>query len=112
MTPQEMLAELKVMTGETDETMLSVYLKRAASVVIKKAYPFRTDITAVPEWYQEDQLTIADYLYHKRGAEGETVHNENGINRSYESAYVPASMLSRIIPESKVPQRREENEGT
>ena len=113
MTPQEMLAKLEVMTGSTDDTTLSVYLDLAAAVVIEKAYPFRSDITTVPERYQMVQLEIADYLYLKRGAEGETAHNENGINRSYESASVPRSMLNRIIPLGKVPHEvGEDDEGT
>ena len=38
------------------------------------------------------------YLINKRGAEGETTHNENGINRAYESASVPESLLGRVTP--------------
>lgn len=104
MTPSEMLAKLKIMTGETDETILSVYLELAGKIVIEKAYPFDSgEITVVPEKYQLIQLEIATYLYNKRGAEGQTSHNENGINRGYESASVPDSMLKRIVPLAKVP---------
>lgn len=38
----------------------------------------------------------------KMGAEGQTSHSENGINRSYEKASeYPESMLSEIIPLGK-----------
>jgi len=103
MTPQEMLAKLKIMTGKTDETMLSIYLDQAAAAIIEKAYPFRNDVTEVPGKYQMRQLEITTYLVGKVGAEGQTVHNENGINRSYESGSIPRSMLRGITPEAKVP---------
>ena len=45
-----------------------------------------------------DETKDAVYLLNKRGAEGETAHSENGISRSYESADIPESMLSGIIP--------------
>lgn len=48
------------------------------------------------------QIEIAAYLYNKQGAEGETQHNENGVSRTYESASVPASMLSDISPIARV----------
>jgi hypothetical protein len=52
----------------------------------------------VPDKYATNQVEIACYLLNKRGAEGETYHSENGINRSYENADVPESMLSRVLP--------------
>ena len=112
MTNEEMLAKLKIMTGETDETILSVYLELAGQVIIQKAYPFDFEtISVVPEKYHLKQLEVATYLYNKRGAEGQISHNENGINRGYESASVPDSMLKTIIPLAKVPYDKEiENE--
>lgn len=48
------------------------------------------------------QIEIAVYLYNKQGAEGETEHNENGVDRKYESASIPESMLADISPVVKV----------
>lgn len=99
MTTADMKARLALMTGESDDEILSVYLKIAGDIVKKQEYPFRdTEYCVVSPQYQSDWLEIAAYLINKRGAEGETAHNENGINRSYESASVPASMLKRIVP--------------
>jgi hypothetical protein len=56
----------------------------------------------VPRRYGYLQCEIAAYLLNKRGAEGQTGHSENGISRSYESADVPESMLSEVIPFCKV----------
>ena len=52
--------------------------------------------------YETLQLEIAKFLYNKIGAEGETVHNENRVNRTYENAHIPDSMLDCIVPLGKV----------
>lgn len=102
MTDDELKIMLQTMCGEKEEDVLSLYLKIAADKIIARCYPFHTDSAAVPEKYQSLQLEIACYLLNKRGAEGETSHNENGVNRSYESASVPESMLRGIVPFAKV----------
>lgn len=98
MTDTEKLTMLKVMTGETDEEMLSVYLSIAANKICRRAYPFDDTITTVPTRYEINQVEIAAYLVNKRGAEGETAHSENGISRSYEDGDVPPTLLREIVP--------------
>lgn len=98
MTNEEKLAMLKTLSGETDEDILLAFLTLAGQKVIQRAYPYRTDVVNVPDKYSTNQIEIACYLLNKRGAEGETYHSENGINRSYENADVPDSMLARITP--------------
>ena len=39
-------------------------------------------------------------LLNKRGADGESMHIENGINRHYGAAEVPAEMLREIVPKA------------
>lgn len=104
MTNEVMKARLSSLTGETDDNILLTFLEIAAEKILTKCYPYdREPITRrVPAKYQSTQLEIAAYLLNKRGAEGETAHNENGINRSYESAGVPESMLRGIIPFASV----------
>jgi len=97
-TENDKLERLAIMTGDNDYTVLSTYLSIAGEKILNKAFPFGTDLTEVPDKYSNIQLEIACYLINKRGAEGETSHNENGINRSYESADVPSSMLRYVIP--------------
>ena len=98
MTEKEKLAMLKTLSGETDEDILLAFLTLAGQKVIQRAYPYRHDVKEVPDKYSTNQVEIACYLLNKRGAEGETYHSENGINRSYENADVPDSMLARITP--------------
>ena len=93
MTEEVMKARLSALTGETDDNILLTFLDIAAEKV-----PYHHDKRDVPTRYHYTQLEIAVYLLNKRGAEGETAHSENGINRSYESASVPDSMLKGIVP--------------
>lgn len=98
MTDTEKLIMLKAMTGEKDESVLSTYLSIAGNKVLKRAYPFDSTVTVVPDRYAYNQVEIAAYLVNKRGAEGETAHSENGISRSYEDGDVPPTLLREIVP--------------
>ena len=98
MTDTEKLTLLKAMTGEKDESVLSTYLSIAGNKVLKRAYPFDSTVTVVPDRYAYNQVEIAAYLVNKRGAEGETAHSENGISRSYEDGDVPPTLLREIVP--------------
>jgi len=92
------LALLKNIYGDgEDDNVLEAYLSIAAEAILNRLYPFKKE-TEVPEKYTLTQVNIAVYLLNKRGAEGETRHNENGIDRTYESANIPESMLKDIIP--------------
>lgn len=102
MTDAEKLKMVKAMTGETDEDTLSTYLSIAGNKVLRRAYPFDSTITAVPDRYAYNQVEIAAYLLNKRGAEGQTAHSENGISRSYEDGDVPPTLLREIVPMAAV----------
>lgn len=71
MTDAEKLTMLKAMTGEENESVLSTYLSIAGNKVLKRAYPFNSTVTEVPDRYAYNQVEIAAYLVNKRGAEGE-----------------------------------------
>lgn len=104
MTPEQMIADLKTRTGETSDEVLTSYLAQAGAAIIEKAFPFEDDVETVPPKYHRRQIEIAEYLYLKQGAQGETKHDENGINRSYESGSIPKSMLDGIMPLGWVPK--------
>ena len=108
MTDAEKITLVEVMTGETSDTVVSAYLTMAGQAILNRAFPFLSDDElsgkSVPTRYENLQCEIATYLLNKRGAEGETVHNENGINRSYENGGIPASMLKQVVPFCGVPK--------
>lgn len=99
MSDEEKRNMLSVMTGETDEALLSTYLAVSADKVLQRVYPFGAPAgSIVPSKYDVIQVQIAAYLINKRGAEGETSHSENGISRSYEDGDVPPTLLREIVP--------------
>lgn len=108
MTEVEKLSLLRVMVGQpaTDEDwsddVLISYLTIAGEKIINRAYPYDDTVTEVPRRYGVLQCEIAQYLLNKRGAEGETAHSENGIDRTYESADVPESLMGEVIPHIEV----------
>ena len=110
MTDAEILTEVELKTGCDDTTLLSSYIDDAKSVIINKAFPFKVGITEVPLKYHRRWVEISVYLFNKRGAEGETIHIENGTDRHYENASVPASMLRDIIPVAKIPSPEAEDD--
>ena len=42
-------------------------------------------------------MAVVDILV-ESGAEGETSHSENGINRTYENAYISESIFKNVFP--------------
>lgn len=102
MTDIEKLALLKSMTGEADEDILSAYLALAGDKVCRRAYPYDSTIQVVPDQYSYVQVEIAVYLLNKRGAEGESLHSENGISRTYENGDIPLTLLRQITPFASV----------
>lgn len=101
MTNEEKISRLEVLISPdtaSTELLLSL-LEIAEGIVLNKRYPFGPPEGAViPAMYEHIQLQIAVELFSKMGAEGQTSHSENGINRTYESADISPSLLKRIVP--------------
>lgn len=95
------LEKLKTLSEEKNEALLQIYLDMACHEIVTRAFPYEED-AELPLKYEPLQLEIALYLYNKRGAEGQTAHSENGINRSYESSDIPLSLLRKIVPKGQI----------
>ena len=104
MTDGEKLTLLELLSGESDEDTLAAYLAVAGDAVCRRAYPFDETVFIVPDKYAYTQVKAAAYLLDKRGATGEIAHNENGVNRTYESADIPPSLLQGVVPMAGVPK--------
>ena len=101
MTDLEKISRLEVLISpdEASTELLALLVEQAGEIVLNRRYPFGIPEDAiVPRAYEHIQLQIAVELYAKMGAEGQTAHNENGVNRSYEAADVSPSLLRRIVP--------------
>lgn len=91
-------------SGVDEDDLLLTLLSLAGQKILDRAFPYDSTITQVPDRYEYKQIEIAVYLYNKRGAEGQISHNENSINRTYESADVPESLMKGITPYVGVPK--------
>ena len=105
MTQDQMISTVKAMLADdtvTDESA-GVYLRLASAKMLKRLYPF--DATKgegdIPDSYQMDQCELAVRLFLRKGGEGETSHEENGVNRTYGSVD-DEDILSRLTPFAKV----------
>lgn len=107
-----MLDKMKLIIGplaydvDNDELLFS-YLEEAGEVILNRLYPFRSvrlkEGNAVPDRYKELQVEIAVFLFNKRGIEGESLHSENGVSRSYGGETdIPKHLLLQITPVGRV----------
>ena len=101
MTTAEKLTQCEVLISPdtASKELLSFLLEQAEGIVLNRRYPFGAPAEAtVPAAYEHIQLQIAVELFSKMGAEGQTGHSENGVNRTYEAGDVSPSLLKRIVP--------------
>lgn len=90
--------------GDEASLIGEVYLPLARSRVLELRYPWSADpeLEDFPSRYDMLQCEIAAYLYDRRGAEGETSHSENGVNRSWATDDLPSRLAQRVVPLGRV----------
>ena len=109
------LERLKLRTGETDDGLLLDMIETAKNAILTRRFPYgewptrevtetvdgvevTTEETYVEDRYLDLQYRISLDLYNKQGAEGEKVHKENGIDRTFECSWISAQLLQEITP--------------
>ena len=100
---------LETTTDESEESILQAYLDNAKQIILNKLYPYiefdsegKEVLHEMPQRYKHLQTRMAIYFLNKRGAEGQSQHNENGVYRIYGASDVPEDMLREIVPFGKV----------
>ena len=96
------LARLKLRTGEADEAILEDCLESAKAAIMSRRYPYQEWPDELESRYLDLQFRCALDLYNRAGAEGQLVHNENSINRTWESSWISESLLREVTPVAKV----------
>lgn len=96
----------QMLADDRYDDLVPLYSQVAATFVINRLFPMDKSRTwdDVPSRYASNAALIAVFLINKRGAEGETQHEENGTKRVYTSSEVPTGMLSDIVPFASVPK--------
>ena len=106
MTNSEKIAMVKTRvendSGATND-VVSVYLNLAHNAMVERLYPYDSEKTAddIPVRYDTIQCELAARYFLRRGGQGEINHEENGINRQYESVD-DEDILKRLTPFAKV----------
>lgn len=81
------------------EKMLGAYLKAAGREILNWRYGYSSDIPdEVPAEYEMTQIHAVIAGYGISGAEGQTQHSENGINRSFRYPDMLTYIRSNVIP--------------
>lgn len=104
MTEQEKIELTKVYIGEDNlsDEIVSSYLSLASDMIIRRLYPFREPPAPVlPSRWETLACELASRVYLRRGAEGETVHIENGIHRTFRSTDFE-DLLKYVTPYAEV----------
>lgn len=88
------------------DSLVPVYLETAMQAILERRYPMDSTKT----WedtegrYDTKACMVAVELINKRGAEGETSHEESDTRRTYGSAGVSSELLKGIVPMVGVPK--------
>lgn len=106
MTTAEKIETVRVLVNNdkkaTPETV-RVYLLSAQQKILDRLYAVTPEdrTETVPEEYGYLHCELAARLFLRRGGEGETSHEENGVNRVYGSVD-DEDILSRLTPYARV----------
>ena len=86
----------------TDD-VLTVYLQLAQNKMLERLYPFDVskDVSDIPSRYDTIQCELAGRYFLRQGGQGESNHEENGVNRTY-SSVDDEDLLARLTPFAKV----------
>ena len=73
-------------TSEATKPLIDSCLKEAKQMILDHRYPYGVPEGADVSRWDMKQCEIAIVLYNRIGVEGETSHNENGVQRVYADA--------------------------
>jgi len=104
MTNAIKIARVKAIVGDASATdsVISALLDQASDAILDVLYPYDDvgELAVLPSKYNALQCELAARYYARLGANGEVVHNENGINRTWASPD-DADLLRKVTPRAK-----------
>ena len=110
MNDAEKLTKIKVILSDggilPSDEKLSVYLELAKQVILNQMYDqiggIPAEVTDVPARYEVTQIYAVIAGFTHAGSEGETQHNENGINRVFTQTDMESYIRDRVFPIARV----------
>lgn len=102
MTDAEKLSMLKTILGindESEDARLAVYLNASKREILGWRYSFANNTPEdVPPEYEMVQVHAVVAGYSISGAENQTAHSENGINRTFKYEDMIAYIRAHVLP--------------
>lgn len=101
MTNEVKIEKLKVLISPdtASDELLSYLLEQSEGIILNRRYPFGAPKGAtLSPFHEQIQLRVAVEIFSKMGAEGQVMHQEQGVGRTWEAADVSPSLLRQIIP--------------
>ena len=102
MSPVEKIEMVKLFLGETDPSIdekVSAYLTAAGKEIVAWRYSYSAQkIAEIPDEYEMTQIHAVVAGYSMSGAENQTYHSENGINRTFKYSDMLAYIRANVIP--------------
>ena len=107
MTLAEKLAMVKSIlniTGTDQDARITVYLNAAEREILTWRYSLSEaeEVTTVPVEYEICQIHAVVAGYTQAGAEGQRVHDENGVNTTFRYSDMMDYIRSNVAPICKV----------
>ena len=89
--------------AEATASVISVYLDLAHYAMLERLFPYDSSKTVsdISERYDTIQCELAARYFLRRGGQGEINHEENGVNRAYDSVD-DEDILKRLTAYAKV----------
>lgn len=108
MTDSEKISYVRQLVEDTNsesyvysDDVITLQLSIAKDRLVNKLYPFGNGEDVLPTTYDLTQCELAMRQINRIGVEGEKVHIENGIHRTYDSVD-DTDILDRIVPFAKL----------
>lgn len=103
---EEQVCLVLVLAGDpsADAELAGAYLRVARDAILAARNPLADDPSSCAWEARYDTLLceVAADLLCRRGAEGETAHKENGVDRTWASAGISRHLLQRVVPRGRV----------
>lgn len=89
--------------AEATASTIAVYLNLAHYAMLERLFPYDSSktVTDIPERYDTIQCELAARYFLRRGGQGEINHEENGVNRQYDTVD-DEDILKRLTAYAKV----------
>lgn len=104
MTEAQKISYIQTIVDDENATdaLVEAYLEKAKAAILRRRYPFGVpDNAVIGAQYDMLQAELAIRYFYRSGGDGELVHNENGINRTYGSVN-DEDLLMEVTPFAKV----------